>query len=1130
MLGRRRSGVGRAPTRRQALVLGLAAATVAGGLTAAALTVRPNTARSFDLYYGTLLLDDDTAPVAVDLASGKPTVRLTQAYTQVGAERSGDLDLTPLAHATLMLDTATGEFNMVDGAGFVIKTDGGVSLPGEPPATSTASGVGAGDAAGDAAYILRTGASGTDVYLVGPATVAAASAPGARAAARGYARLAEPVADGPGSRVGANGDLWLLTGGAGTHSVLRLRLPDGSEPGAALQRADLGRVNGPAALAAAPERADGSGPSVVGVATASSLRVFAPDGTSRERVVQAPGDVDEIVPAGGAHGRLAFLLHSPSGWSLLSAELSGTGPVRAVPLAGGGMLPDAPLAVPAASGGALYTLQKDTGALWRIQLAGGEKGTEGTVEPVRGMPAYPVLTGERADFDRATVTARGSRVVFNARANLQAVTVFTDGSRPPVLIDKRTAVDLDASGAATLLDRPEPAKPQPGPQKPEPQQQPPVSDRIDCATTTQVPHIPAVQLIDRASRSVRLQWSYPLLDRQDCAPSTYTVAAQLVRGGAPRPPAPVRVQGQTGLNLTGLFPDTEYRIVVTAYLNGKGTPSEPLLVRTGPEGPAAPTNVRAAVDDAGNWLLSWDSCGGAQDGCVPSAGWTVIPRICDGAGLSAPPPSASVIGDPAQRQFGYAYRGGSALLGRGLSFQVEGVGERGEIGTASAATGCSYSWSRPRSDLVQVTASAPAPTSGRSTTTTATVSFTGDRVLALGGHGGQLVYRLVTGPGDTVVSSVGPTESTTVRVPGVQPGQRYRLSVQLVPPHHPEGAVTLPAVDVVPAVADWPALTLSASFHNTSSSTGELRLRFHGLTSAAAQGETFDLTDSSLRCGNTQLQLSRSSFDPAQPLRFGGVERAVYNGSCTLTAQLVQNAQTATDPPVFGAPPSPPASTEVTLDPPSANVTQSDFDAAWSGEAGSPAVTIDYDNADPLLVTYATNWSLTVTNDGGATRCASASKPPPAQLAVDRGCIKTGGDFLAVVAFRYFDKAYSFAVEVSGVAPAPLKLTADDFATHWEPKLAADGNARLTLTYTGTADLAAGGTDWREVVRNPSQRSCGALQTVPTADGLTLVVDRACLSKTPSSGWTVRVGYTDVNTAEAKVIVVPVSGLPPAHP
>ena len=101
------------PSRQQAVVLVVALLAVAGAIVTASFAVKPSKARSFDLYYGSVYLNDNTAPVAVDLASGKPSVRLQGAYTQVSASESGNLDVVPLASGTLMLDNVTGEFNKI---------------------------------------------------------------------------------------------------------------------------------------------------------------------------------------------------------------------------------------------------------------------------------------------------------------------------------------------------------------------------------------------------------------------------------------------------------------------------------------------------------------------------------------------------------------------------------------------------------------------------------------------------------------------------------------------------------------------------------------------------------------------------------------------------------------------------------------------------------------------------------------------------------------------------------------------------------------------------------------------------------------------------------------------------------
>ena len=121
----------RAPSRTQSIALLAVLVVVAGSIAVAAALVRPSKARSYQLFYGSVFLNDNTSPVSIDLASGKPSVRLNNAIAAVSAANTGDVDVYPLANGnTLMLDTATGEFNMVDSTGFVVKTTGGgVTLP-----------------------------------------------------------------------------------------------------------------------------------------------------------------------------------------------------------------------------------------------------------------------------------------------------------------------------------------------------------------------------------------------------------------------------------------------------------------------------------------------------------------------------------------------------------------------------------------------------------------------------------------------------------------------------------------------------------------------------------------------------------------------------------------------------------------------------------------------------------------------------------------------------------------------------------------------------------------------------------------------------------------------------------------
>ena len=124
------------PSRRQAVALLAVLALASGVVAVLSYVIRPERARAFDLFHGSVFLSYQLGPVAVDLASGKPTLQLVNANPQVGITGSEVLNTVPLADHTLLLNPATGEFNMVDNNGFIVKrSGGGVPLP---PRSTTA--------------------------------------------------------------------------------------------------------------------------------------------------------------------------------------------------------------------------------------------------------------------------------------------------------------------------------------------------------------------------------------------------------------------------------------------------------------------------------------------------------------------------------------------------------------------------------------------------------------------------------------------------------------------------------------------------------------------------------------------------------------------------------------------------------------------------------------------------------------------------------------------------------------------------------------------------------------------------------------------------------------------------------
>ena len=1123
-----------APARSTA-ALSTAFVVCAAAIAVAAVVVKPTTAHSFHLLYGSVFVDDNTSPVGIDLASGKPTVRLSNAVAAVAAASTGDLDLISVGQATLMLDAKTGEFNMLDASGLLLKpTGGGVQLPDNAPGTTTAV------AAGSDAYILRTTDTGTDVYLVGESTVASAIGLHSHTVPRAWIALPDQLAASPGSAASAGDDLWLLTGSARSHTLRQLVVPAGSDAGTTLTATAHGTITGPAAVEAVGAIADAGSvdaATTIAVASTQHLDLYRSDGSAVHLPHPAIPGLDRVLPVTNLTGRAAFLLHGTAGWSLLSATVHGARPVVQLrPLSD--IPATAPLVTPAASGGAAFALRADgDGRLWAINLL------SGAVSMVTGATTYPVLPGERLDLSGAQVLAEGSRVIVNARANFEAEVIFTDGSHPPLTVDKHSAVQLDPSSTEALVVSHQggtgkaPSKSS----RTRPAPAPTVNNRVDCRTADQNPHIPRVRLVQTGSRSVQVAWTYPLLDTQDCVPSTYTVAVRSIDDGAPAPPGTATVQGQDGVDLVGLFPNTDYRIVVTAYLNGRGTASAPLSVRTSAEGPVAPTGVTTTVDAHGNWTVTWQSCGGLTDTCVPSVSWQVTPRLCDGVGLSSTPQPMVVIGDPTQHTFTATYPATADLLGRGLSFEVAGVGVTGIVGALAADGNCRYSWTPPIAGDISVSASVPPATAEQGTTSsTVSVHFAGGQTADLGGVGGQLTYQLLSGGG--VVASIGPTVQSTVTFTSIRPAVHYAVRLIAAPAHHPEAAVTIGPVDVQPAIAVWPQPTLTASFADTTASTGTLSIIVGLPAGSDTHGETFDLSGGSLDCGNAHLDLTYTNLTPGAPMTFTGVPRAVYNSAsspCTVTGELVQNAATALTPPLYGAGPSPAAtSSAVPIDVPTLDTAEKDFTASWVGgaPAGSPEIAVSYSGSDDLLATYGRDWTLVASTDSNPD-CGSSSDSPagsPAVIAVDHSCVSSSATWSVAIRFSFFGATGSYSIAVSGTKPAPVDPSKLSFAAVW-PANPNPTSPQVQLQYSGPYDDAVlSALDWTITVTSNGSPgvTCGSSTGYPRADGSgpNIGVDLSACPATTGllvSSYSVHLQFTDPDYGASGSYTVTVSGTAP---
>lgn len=1121
------------PSRRQAWALLAVLATVAGAVVVASYLVRPEKARAFDLFHGSVFLADQNSPVAVDLASGKPTLRLLGADKQVGSTGDQPLAVVPLTDHTLLLNQTSGEFNMVDNSGFVVKRDGGVPLVARTGSTSS---FGVAAAAGQA-YVVRTGDSGgTDVYLVNQPTVE--SAISATGGVRPRASTSMPGVAGaaPGAAVGAGSDLWLLVGAtadAGRHAVRQLSVPAGSSAGAALGRSDHGTVSGAAALGTAG--GDAAAPAV-GLASGGGIRILASPTGTHTVSFRRPAGVDRVLPSSSATGRLAFLLHGSAGWFVVSVAADGSalrGPRRIA-----GVPTGARLAAPAVSNNRLYTLDQADGRLYDIDYNGDTARS--------GRRSYPLAiqhgrVAEATDFADGYVLARGSRVVFNSASHTNALMLFTDGSHRALTIAKSTAVAVNASSGAEALAKADlvPAtgtgKPG-GPPKTRPQNVEPINAKTDCKTVTQKPHVPVLTSAVPGSRTVSLAWSYPVLNVQDCYPSTYVVSVRLLSNDAPQPPSAVVVQSQTGATIDGLFPSTRYEVTVTAYINGQGTASQPIRVTTGREGPAAPTDVSAQADSSGNWTIDFDSCGTVAQGCVAAQSWTITPSFCDGRGVSAPAAPIAVTADPtSRRQPTATYKSTDDLLGRGLQFQVQGIGDQGQAGTPSAKTGCVYSWTPPVAADLAVTASTPPQTAASTdrTTTTARVTFANGQAHDLGGVGGTLTYELLH-DGD-VVTTLGPTTRPVATLGGVTPGQAYQVRVLASPPRHPDVRTAIGPVDVAPAFADWPVVQLDQpAFAAPPGQAGTLHVRFTFAAGSTMRGETFDLVNSTLSCGggNTTMNLDAADVAPGDTMSFP-VNRVVYNGPCTVTIQLVQDPRTATTPPLFGAGTSR-ASTSgaVQVDPPSLTSTASDFSAQWGGSNGRPTVVVSYSGGDDLPA-GARNWSMSVSN-GTATCGTATDNPPPATIDVDKNCVKSGGTFTVSIDYSYFLLSHAhFDVPVGGSAPSPVDPSQLSFTASWNTTPALP---QVDVTYTGSAgQLPVMGTlSFTEVVTSSASPNvtCGSGTANPADSPPRIDVDLTACPPTATDGtaatYTVTISFTDPNYGETGNYAITVAGTPPS--
>jgi hypothetical protein len=847
----------------------LVVALAVGGLLWSATLGHTVSAPRPQLFGGYVVLEDDAHPLpVVNLATGNVTVRLQGVDSQVNANRYQDVQAVPLDSGTMLVNKKDGTFNLLGKDNYVLDTAGsGVGLGQLSGQTGAA-----GFAAGPDAYIVRYAPRGTTVSLVDQATVQTGAklevgphrAP-AVTTPRGFADLGGPVGQQAGSVVVADGDLWALVSPTPQQcQVDQLHpVPTGHNGLLVTPRATL--------PGACDHMAINEEAGMVAIALPGHFRIFPVGSTGvGTDVTTSTSTATGFLPVTGNSSDVWFLARTGTGWSDLGVSPVGrvAGPARLDQLTVG----SDPIA-PVVSNGVMYTLdkaQRGEPTLWTI-IPG-----NGAMISVTGQPTYPALATERPDFSRAQVLVDGPRVVFNNPGSLEAVVVFTDGSHPPVVINKTAAVELSAVGPAQIANaqsKSSPGQGQSGKSSSQPKSVPvvqAVSQSVTCANTTQKPYAPQITSITPSSGSALVAWSYQLLDLTDCEPDSWSVHMTAVTGSH-QPDQPTQVvNGQDQLQFTGLRPATTYQVVVTAYINAQSTPSAPATFTTTPRGPDAPTSVRATVDSKGAWVVSWTPCTSPK--CVvPADVWNVVGSACGGSYVPQPP-TVQVAGNVYTTTIN---ADGLGLLGDSLAFSVNGQLASGLAGNPTSDAACTQSWRSPIPADISLAHSGSE--SGQSITATLQVQTTSSvsPVEALGSNATNYVFHMNA----VSVSSTSPT----VTIPGLTAGITYTPAVTIYPAGHPQAAVTITGT-VFDLTLKWPeTLGATASFavDPSNPNLGTATINISGMAQLV-QGQQYS-SSGTYQCGSFQGPLPS---EVKGIISLSGLSLDSYGGPCSVSFDI----------------------------------------------------------------------------------------------------------------------------------------------------------------------------------------------------------------------------------------------------
>ncbi|MDQ1360905.1 MAG: hypothetical protein QOJ44_1282, partial [Acidimicrobiaceae bacterium] len=781
-------------TRTQKIVSLSVVAAIVILTTVFAVIGQPSIAVQPKPFGGSLTLNDVQDPVVIDLATGSPNLRLQGIESQVGATDPSLVDAVPLADGTLLVNRSTGTFNVLGLGNSIVKTSGGIAL-GDLSGTTGA----AGFAAGDNGYIVRYAPSAATISLVDQATVAAAARSGAGTPGSGtsvpllgFAAVSDQIPTDPGATVVANGDLWTITRALGQGTLQRFTP---GAPGKQLGASPFGGVDPVAALGTGST----AGGETVALAEPSDIRIMPAGqggGTAQATTVQVAAGtrVDRIVPVGNGDGQVLFAYHSQAGWRLVGVDLASGQALaeRAIT----GLPAKTTLESPVINNGAIYAIADDGSAtppLVKIDP------WSGTAAPLPGATSYPVAgPGEATTFVDPglppQVISVGPRVIINNPNRVLAIVVFTDGSRPTRVIDKRTAVSVDPS---TLPGAPVNNTPSNVPAKDVVSQPQQVDTQLRCKTISQKPRVPVLDQPVPSSHSVSLSWTYSLLDNQDCEPTSYLVTVAVVGGGPTPATTQFPVNGQTQFTVPGLRPNTTYSFVVTALINTQSTPSLPREVTTNPQGPDAPLTVTTVANGGSGWTVSWTVCqGDACDSNLPAANWTVTGSSCgSGSQFIGTPPVVSVPGTGGAVQSATVpFDQFPTLVGDQLTFSVQGTSATGLAGDPTGDGTCTEGWRPADPSMFTVVGSAVA---AGGTTVTATLQVQPNpgvsSVQAFGSNTVRFSFSVI----DQTTGQTSPPQSgsaASAAFSGLAPGHTY-----------------IPAVSVTPLISPTPGSTITGA-------------------------------------------------------------------------------------------------------------------------------------------------------------------------------------------------------------------------------------------------------------------------------------------------------------------------------